>query len=59
MWQHSLPFKVKESVCFEPQLEVDSEVEPKTGQGRECAVRVERQGVVAQSALQGERECLL
>ena len=29
-WQHSLPFKVEESVCFEPHLEVDSEVEPKT-----------------------------
>ena len=30
-WQHSLPFKVEESVCFEPHLEVESEVEPKTG----------------------------
>ena len=30
VWQHSLPFKVGESVCFEPHLEVDSEVEPKT-----------------------------
>ena len=29
-WQHSLPFKVEESVYFEPHLEVDSEVEPKT-----------------------------
>ena len=29
-WQHSLLFKVEDSVCFEPHLEVDSEVEPKT-----------------------------
>ena len=29
-WQHSLPSKVEESVSFEPHLEVDSEVEPKT-----------------------------
>ena len=29
-WQHSLPFKVEESVCFKPHLVVDSEVEPKT-----------------------------
>ena len=31
VWQHSLPVKVKESVCFEPHLEVESEVEPNTG----------------------------
>ena len=30
-WQHSLPFKVEESVSSEPHLEVDREVEPKTG----------------------------
>ena len=30
-WQHSLPVKVEESVCFEPHLEVESEVETKTG----------------------------
>ena len=30
-WQHSLPFKVEESVCSEPHLEVDREVEPNTG----------------------------
>ena len=30
-WHHSLPFKVEDSVCFEPHLEVDSEEEPKTG----------------------------
>ena len=29
-WQHSLCFKVEESVCFEPHLEVDTEVDPKT-----------------------------
>ena len=29
-WQHNLPFKVEESVSFEPHLEVDTEVEPKT-----------------------------
>ena len=29
-WQHGLPVKVGKSVCFEPHLEVDSEVEPKT-----------------------------
>ena len=29
-WHHSLPFKVEDSVCFEPHLEVDSEEEPKT-----------------------------
>ena len=29
-WQHRLPVKVEESVCFEPHLEVDTEVEPKT-----------------------------
>ena len=28
--QHKLPVKVEESVSFEPRLEVDSEVEPKT-----------------------------
>ena len=28
--QHKLPVKVEESVCLEPHLEVDSEVEPKT-----------------------------
>ena len=27
-WQHSLPFKVENSVCSEPRLEVDKEVEP-------------------------------
>ena len=27
-WQHSLPFKVEESICAEPRLEVDKEVEP-------------------------------
>ena len=31
VWQHILPFKVEESVCSEPHLEVDREVEPKTG----------------------------
>ena len=30
-WQHSLPFKVEESVSSEPHYEVDREVEPKTG----------------------------
>ena len=30
VWQHNLPFKVEDSVSFEPHLEVDSEVEPKT-----------------------------
>ena len=30
-WQHSPPFKVEESVSSEPHLEVDREVEPKTG----------------------------
>ena len=29
-WQCRLPIKVEDSVCFEPHLEVDSEVEPKT-----------------------------
>ena len=29
-WQNDLPVKVEESLSFEPQLEVDSEVEPKT-----------------------------
>ena len=29
-WQHSLPFKVEETAYFEPHLEVDSEVQPKT-----------------------------
>ena len=29
-WQHGLPFKVEENIYFEPHLEVDSEVEPKT-----------------------------
>ena len=29
-WQCRLPIKVEESVCFEPHLEVDSEVKPKT-----------------------------
>ena len=29
-WQHSLPFKVEDSVCSEPHLEVDTEEEPKT-----------------------------
>ena len=28
VWQHSLPFKVEESVCAEPHLEVDKEEEP-------------------------------
>ena len=27
-WQHSLPFKVEDSVCAEPHLEVDTEEEP-------------------------------
>ena len=31
VWQHSLPFKVEESVSSEPHYEVDREVEPKTG----------------------------
>ena len=30
MWQQDLQFKVEESVCFEPHLEVDLGVEPKT-----------------------------
>ena len=30
VWQHDLPFKVEESTCSEPPLEVDSEVEPQT-----------------------------
>ena len=30
VWQHSLPFTVEDSVCFEPHLEVDREEEPKT-----------------------------
>ena len=30
-WQHSPPVKVEESVYFEPHLEVESVVEPKTG----------------------------
>ena len=30
VWQHSLPFKVEDSVCSEPHLEVDKEDEPKT-----------------------------
>ena len=29
-WQHRLPFKVEDSVCSEPHLEVDREEEPKT-----------------------------
>ena len=29
-WQHSLPFKVEGSLCFEPHFEIDSEVKPKT-----------------------------
>ena len=29
-WQNDLPVKVEESLSFEPQLEVDSEEEPKT-----------------------------
>ena len=29
-WQNDLPFKVEETAYFEPHLEVDSEVEPKT-----------------------------
>ena len=29
-WQHDLPFKVEESACSEPPLEVDTEVEPQT-----------------------------
>ena len=29
-WQYDLPFKVEESACSEPLLEVDSEVEPQT-----------------------------
>ena len=29
-WQHNLPFKVEESACSEPPLEVDTEVEPQT-----------------------------
>ena len=30
-WQHSLPFKVEDSVCAEPHLEVDREEEPQEG----------------------------
>ena len=30
-WQHSLPFKVEDSVCAEPHLEVDREEEPHEG----------------------------
>ena len=30
VWQHRLPVKVEESVCFEPYLEVDTDVEPNT-----------------------------
>ena len=30
-WQHSLPFKVEDSVCAEPHLEVDKEEEPHKG----------------------------
>ena len=30
-WQHSLPFKVEESVSSEPHFKVDREVEPMTG----------------------------
>ena len=29
-WQHDLPFKVEDSVCTEPPLEVDTEVDPQT-----------------------------
>ena len=29
-WQHDLPFKVEESACSDPHLEVDTEVEPQT-----------------------------
>ena len=29
-WQHSLPFKIEDSICSEPHLEVDTEEEPKT-----------------------------
>ena len=29
-WQHSLPFMVEDSICSEPNLEVDKEEEPKT-----------------------------
>ena len=29
-WQHDLPFKVEDSVCAKPYLEVDAELEPKT-----------------------------
>ena len=29
-WQHDMPFKVEESMCSEPHLEVDTEVEPQT-----------------------------
>ena len=29
-WQHSLPFKVEESICSKPHLEVDRDEEPKT-----------------------------
>ena len=34
-WQHNLPFKVEESACSEPPLEVDTEVEPQTVAVRE------------------------
>ena len=30
-WQHSLPFKLEDSVCAEPHLEVDREEEPHEG----------------------------
>ena len=30
-WQHGLPFKVEDSVCAEPHLEVDREEEPHEG----------------------------
>ena len=30
-WQHSLPFKIEDSVCSEPHLEVDREEEPQEG----------------------------
>ena len=30
-WQHSLPFKVEDSVCAEPHVEVDREEEPHEG----------------------------